>query len=324
MSFAHPEALALLPLAALVAGWQWRPGPALAFPNVAALVSLPRGQARFARVGIVVLKTLAAVLLAIAAAGPRTPDLATRLPSNGVAIAIALDVSGSMGTPDFSGASRLQAAQRAFAAFVAKRPHDCIGLITFAAVPRTECPPTLNHSVVLEILNSTAPRSGVDAGTNIGDALAEALARVRGAAARRQVIILLTDGEHNATGDSVAKPLTPRQAAQLAANVRVPVYAIDCGGPPDAAQGDAKAQREDGRRTLEQVAELTQGRFFAADDAAQLRTTLDAINALETSRIDSFLYRRYHEHSQRLGLAAALLLAITLALEATVWRRWPT
>src|SRR5438105_11635087 len=207
--FATPELLWLLPLAPLLAWW-WavRRRPALRYPDVRLAAGLPRGRAWRARWGGAAFRGLAVAALVTAAAGPRTPDRKTRLPAEGIAVVLALDVSGSMATPDFAWTpdapplTRLDAAKRAFKLFVAGgdgpggthfdgRPADQIGLVTFAAVPQTACPLTLNHSVLLAVLDEQQPRQGIDAGANIGDALAEAEIRLDAAGQRRKVLILL-------------------------------------------------------------------------------------------------------------------------------------
>jgi Ca-activated chloride channel homolog len=326
LSFAQPEWLVLLLGVPLVMRSPQR--RALRFPAAQALSHLPRGRADRVPVMEAVLRCAVVMLLALAAAGPRVPDLKTRLPSEGIAIQFVIDVSGSMAVRDFSpdeSVSRLDAARIAIRRFVEARPSDTIGVTAFAAWPRTESPPTLNHSVLLTVLGRLTPRSGVDAGTNIGDALADGLLRLQRSTPSRKVIILLSDGEHNVTPNDSDTPLTPRQAAQLAANLGVAIHVIDCGGDPSRAiSPEAQTQRRDGRTVLESVAGLTGGAFFIADDAAQLDTTLDHIAALETSPIIGFQYRRYREFDRWLGLVAMLIGMMLLILKLTIWRRVPT
>jgi Ca-activated chloride channel family protein len=342
VGFATPELLWLLPLAPLLAWW-WlrRRRPALRYPDVGGLAGLPRGRAGRARWGGALLRGLAVASLVVAAAGPRTPDLKTRLPAEGIAVVLALDVSGSMATPDFAWdpaappTTRLEAARRAFRLFVAGgagpdgtpfdgRPADQVGLVVFAAVPQTACPLTLNHSVLLKVLDEQQPRDGIDAGTNVGDALAEGVIRLDAAGQRRKVLILLSDGEHNVLRDGPNAPLKPFEAAHLAESLGIPVYTIDCGGPPPAgAAAAAVQQREDGRRVLEGTAELTGGRAFAANSGADLRAVYQVIDALERRPVESFQYRRHHEFYPHAAAAGLGLLAVVQLLERTRWRRIP-
>jgi Ca-activated chloride channel family protein len=340
--FANPEFLLLAPLAVLAAWW-WaaRRRPALRYSDTRLVAGLPRGRAKWADWGGAALRGAALLAAVLAAAGPRTPDLRTRLPAEGIAIVLALDVSGSMATPDFasspdgSSLTRLDAAKQTFRLFVAGgeapdgtrfdgRPRDRIALVTFAAVPETAVPLTHSHSVLLTVLDAQQPKAGIDAGTNIGDALAEGLIRLDAAGPRKKVLILLSDGEHNIHLDRPDAPLKPRQAAQLAANLGVPIYAIDCGGEPRPdATPDEVAQRIDGRRVLESVAALTGGRMFAADTADELRAVVAEIDALERQPAETFRYRRYHEFYPWFAAAAVGLLGVAYLLERTRWRRVP-
>lgn len=304
ISFANPGwfALALL-LPALVMLLRRQPRPALEFPlteRLAALGSPPRGWIDGLAAAMPIL------LLIAAAAGPRLPDLATRLPADGTAIAIVVDTSGSMAEADFPAAdasriSRLTAAQAAFAVLIERRPNDSIALVAFAAVPRVECPPTLDHNALRESLSRLEARAGLDSGTNIGDAIAAALARIESHPAQRKAIILLSDGEHNVAGEGDDAALTPRQAAQLAANLNVPLYAIDCGG---ADSNDPN--RAAGRAILKASAQLTGGRYFEANDAGALEYAMNEIDSLETTTIESYLHRRYRSLAFPVGAAAAV------------------
>jgi len=340
LSFANPEFLWLAPLAALLAWWRaTRRRPALRYADTRLFAGLPTGRAGRARWGGAALRGLALLALVVACAGPRRPDLRTRLPAEGVAIVLALDVSGSMGdkdavwVPDAPPVSRLDAAKRAFHLFVAggdapdgthfdPRPADRIGLVAFAAVPETACPLTLNHSVLLRVADAQEPKTSLEAGTNVGDALAEAVIRLdRGAGDRRKVLILLSDGEHNVSRAGPADPLKPRQAAQLAANLGIKVYTIDAGGDPPP--GAAGASRRAGHETLRAVAAMTGGRAFAAADGGELLAAYREIDGLEKEPVVSNLYRRYHDDYPWCAAAALALLLATHLLESTRWRVVP-
>lgn len=343
MGFDGPAYLVLLQLApALAWWWMRRRRVALRHSNLESFDSLPVGRARRSRAIAAALRGGALFFLVLALAGPQVPDRTTRLPTEGIAIAFALDVSGSMGERDFrpvagnEPVTRLDAARRAFALFLEGgaapdgtkfdgRRNDQVGLVAFAAWPHTECPLTLNHSVLLAILGTLEPKgAGLDAGTNIGDAIAEGLIRLKTAADRRRVLILLSDGEHNATGDGPDAPFAPRQAAQLAANLGIAIYAIDCGGEPKPDAGtEARQQRESGRAALKTVAEITGGRYFAANNGPELLEVYREIDRLERGPIISFLYRRYHRFGTFCAAAALACLALAIAADRLVWRSLP-
>ena len=203
IEFAYPAFLLLALTAPLLLWLQLRGGrAALRHPSGRLLSGLPSGRARVARWGGAVLRTLAFVLLAVALAGPRTPDLRTRIDAEGVAVMMLVDVSGSMATHDFDWQgepiSRLDAVKRVFRLFVAGgagpdatpdggdarafqgRPTDTIGMAVFATRPQTICPLTLSHSVLLRLLDDEQPRSiPGESETNISDAVALGLHRLQ-------------------------------------------------------------------------------------------------------------------------------------------------
>src|SRR5207248_5315766 len=133
---------------------------------------------------------------------------------------------------------------------------------------------------------------------------------------------LLTDG-----AQTVDKALKPRQGAQLAGNLGVPIYAIDAGSdrPPTAPalEPSSAADRLTDKKTLQEVAKLSKGRYFGAADTAALAEACAAIDELERAPIESFEYRLYDEAYPWFGLAALTTLVLLLVLERTLWRRVP-
>jgi Ca-activated chloride channel family protein len=287
-------------------------------------------------------------LLIIACAGPRRPDLQTRLPAEGIAIMMAIDTSGSMDTPDViwnansPPVTRLEAAKRAFKLFVGggeapdgtafeSRPGDSVGLITFAAVSQTACPLTLNHSVLFKVVDSLQSKTGPDAGTNIGDSLGEAVERLDAVKSNRRakVLILLSDGEHNifkedvpdAKRPGIDRTLRPREAAQLAANLGIKVYTIDTGGePPPGTSPEAAKQRLAGRESMKAVAEMTGGKSFSATSGTELLAAYREISMLEKTKEEAPVYRRYFEYYPWFAGAAFALLIVAHVLDRTLLR----
>lgn len=324
--FAHPLYLLLLLLLPLVVWWsRRRRGRGVTHPSLELFDGLPLGRALLAEYGGLALRLASLALIALALAQPRWPDLRTRLDTEGVAVMLVVDVSGSMGERDFDAdgelVSRLDAVKRVFRGFIEERPGDLVGLVTFATRPEAACPLTLNHATLLRLLDAEEAR-GVpgEAETNLSDAVALGLARLRAAGPRRKVLVLLTDGEHNQT--QTRSGWSPRQAAQVAVSLGVPVYAIDAGS---SASGDdpARSARDQAVATLQDMARLTAGRYFAARDASALAEACRAIDRLERTKIASYQYRRYHESYPWLALAAFVCFAAALALEQTLWRRLP-
>src|SRR5437588_3039793 len=340
-TFAHLMVLlSLFSVPLLVWSWWRRRRGALRFPGAAGLSALPAGRSRLARWGGGMLRAAGLTVLVLAVAGPHWPDEGTRLDTEGIAIAMLVDISGSMAEPDFEWddhrVTRLEAVKRAFGLFVeggqgAKdvqlegRRADLVDLVAFATRPETVCPLTLSHAVLVQMLLAEQPRSlPTESQTNIGDAIAWGLHTLESAGQRRKVMVLLSDGEHNVPPPA----LKPRQAAQLAAHSRVPIYAIDAGGdvPVREAGQEPRTETEDrsqGLRTLQAVAKISGGRYFRAQDSAALLAACREIDGLERREIKSFQYRRYYEGYPWFGLAALVFFVSVYMLELTMWRRTP-
>jgi Ca-activated chloride channel family protein len=338
--FANPKLLLLaLALPPLLGWWLRQRGGGLRYPGTGWLSEVPAGRADWARRGGAGLRGLALLLLVLALAGPRWPDRHTRIETEGIALEMVVDTSGSMAEPDFDWQGqtvpRLEAVKRAFRLFVAGgdaedgshfdgRPHDLVGLVTFGTRPESPCPLTLSHAVLLRMIDEAQPLQGPTEGTtNVSDALVLALHRLEAAGPRRKVLVLLSDGEHN-----VAAPpsgLTPRQAAQIAANLGVRVYTVDAGSDAPAGRdpADSTANRVEGLRTLTEVARITRGRCFSARDTRSLLAAWRDIDALERDPIESFQYRRWHEGFPWLALASFALWLAVGALDMTIWQRIP-
>src|SRR5262245_26039238 len=170
----------------LVVWLLYQPRSALRFPATGGLSALPAGRRRDALWGGALLRGLALLLLVVALAGPRWPDERTRITTEGIAIMMVVDVSGSMAEPDFvwqgEKVSRLDAVKKVFRLFVEGgeaggqtfdgRLEDLVGLVTFATRPECPCPLTLSHQVLLRLLDVEMPRQVPgESQTNISDGL---------------------------------------------------------------------------------------------------------------------------------------------------------
>ena len=156
LSFANPELLLLLPAPALVAWWRRRAGRgAIRYSSVGLFRGMP--SARWPVIAGEGGRLLALLAVVIGMAGPRTPDLKTRLMTQGITVMLVLDTSGSMEEQTFEwqpgspAITRREAAKRVFRLFIAggegpdairfegrstERGTDAIGLVTFSTWPQ--------------------------------------------------------------------------------------------------------------------------------------------------------------------------------------------
>ncbi len=328
--FTHPWAFLLFPLVPVVA-WRLagRSRGAWRFSDRRLLPRLASWRAIVATWGSPLLRVMALTLTIVALAGPRWVDESQRLPTEGISIAMVLDVSVSMGqNADFdwenTKITRLLGVKKLFRLFVAGgqgpdgvelkgRPHDLIALAPFATHPETACPLTLEHAALLRKMEAQEHRDT----TNAGDGIAWGLFVLESASTKRKVLVYLSDGESDPD-----KKLTPRQAAQLAAGLSIPIYAIDASPEQPEDKKDAKALA-DARATMQALAKMTQGEYFRAQDGRGLLKAYESIDRIERERILSFQYRRYYEAYLWFALAGLGCWLLLIVLEATFWRRVP-
>jgi Ca-activated chloride channel homolog len=257
------------------------------------------------------LRACAFVALGVALAGPIGFVPARAASGSGVDLVIALDASGSMEALDgmLAGqrATRLALAKSAVADLVKRRPRDRLGLIVFGDRAFTQCPLTLDHALLLAALERVEVGVAGDA-TALGDAFGLAIRRfaASGAASTRRVVVLLTDGRHN------AGQLAPATAARIALREGVRAHAVGIGSSgavPFAGRGTGEPLRFEkvdlDRETLQEIARTTGGRFFHARRPEDLAQVADLIDALETSP---------PEDPGSLRRASLLPLAIVVAL----------
>jgi Ca-activated chloride channel homolog len=297
------------------------------------------------------LRMLALVCLILALARPQTGREEVRDISNGIAIEMVVDRSGSMGAEmEYKGShfNRLEVVKKVFKEFVlgngkdlSGRPNDMIGMIAFARYPDTICPLTLAHGALPTFLDSVGivERREED-GTAIGDALALAAARLETADAtlkqqrmknknesykiKSKVIILLSDGENN------FGKRTPLQAAELAKKWGITVYTIAIGGgeaftsiqTPFGVYKVPIGDRVDAD-TLEKAAEKIGGFFRKASDANSLREIYREIDKMEKSEIESVRFVDYKEAFPFFALTGLLLIGCEIILNCTVFRKTP-
>ena len=277
--FDHPWLLVGLPLLWLAAAFIWRVRrPAIVFSDLRLFRGLPRGRSHWMRRCRFAAACLGGTSILLAAAGPRLP-LPTRLTAEGIALMFVVDVSGSMfqRDRDWHGEviTRLAAATQVLELLIEGgvgpggeifpgRANDLMGLVVAASYPETEIPLTLSHRAITDRLRGETPRTLEEGQTNLGDAIAEALARLETARTKQRVIVLLSDGEHNFPGPAGSPSWSPLIAAQRAADLGVRIHAIDTGGSAPL-QPEVRAR---GQETLRLIAERTGGLWAVADNVS--------------------------------------------------------
>jgi len=325
MRFADPLVLVLLPL---VVGLVWhrhrsRRRPAVLYSDVAPLRALPRTTASRVKALLPVLQVLGLCALVLAMARPQAGREERVVQSEGVAIQLVIDRSGSMLAEDLDPdpndlrrLTRLDVVRDVVRDFVDDggelpgRPADALGLVSFGSYVQVHCPLTRDHEAYLKLVEGVAVPRRRDRElmhTAVGDALVTAVDRLSDVSADSKVVILLSDGESN-TGEA-----SPGVAAELARSEGVRVYPVGIG---TVRQGLDEA-------TLEEVAAVTGGRYFNARDAGGLRRIYADIDRLERTELPSVTYSHWDELFAPVLAAGIMLLLFHRVLEDTRFRTLP-
>lgn len=338
MRFASPFALSLLALLPIL--WllsQRRQPMALPFPSTFMLGAFRPTLATRMRHTLPWLRSLALVLVVVALARPQWGVEATRIYREGIAIAMVVDTSSSMGALDLQigarQANRLDVVKETFRGFVKGnggklpgREGDLISLVTFARYATALSPLTLDHDALISALEQVKITAlPEEDGTAIGEGMVAGIEVLRRAAGASKVMIVLTDGANNA-GDT-----DPLRAAQIAKALGLRVYTIGAG-----TQGSALLPVREGAEivlrqvpvyidedTLTQIANQTGGQYFRATDGQALEAIYAQIDHLEKARNVAEHYQQYIEGYAPLLLVALALLMLEMVLVSTRLRTLP-
>ena len=269
------------------------------------------------------LKLLAAVFLIIALARPQSTSSWEDSTTEGIDIILAMDISGSMLAEDLK-PNRLEASKDVALDFISKRINDRLGLVIFSGESFTQCPLTTDHNVLINLFKDV--KSGmISDGTAIGMGLATGVNRLKDSKAISKVIILLTDGVNN---QGLVAPLT---AAEIAQKFGIRVYTIGVGTegyapypfqtPFGIQYQDVEVQIDE--KTLEDIATITDGKYFRATNNKSLKEIYEDINKLEKSKIETTEYHKRKEEFLPYALLALFLLMLSFVLRSTFLKSIP-
>jgi len=324
---------------------------AVLYSNVELFGGLPVTFAQRLKRFLPWLRMTGMVLIVMALARPQSGREEFRIRSEGIAIQMCIDRSGSMQALDFPLAgervNRLDAVKHVFRQFVAGeggfngRPDDLVGLVVFGGFADAKCPPTLDHGALLEVLDTVKIAEPVsdkqgrvinqqlwqeEQATAIGDAIAVAVDRLKDIESKSRVIVLLSDGENT------AGVVTPEEAAEAAAAFGIRIYSIGVGStgtapfPAIDAFGRKVLRAQTVRldeETLKMLSEKTSGRYFNAQNTEALAEVYAEIDRLEKTATEGRLYTEYREAFQTLMLPGIACVLMHIALGSTRFRGLP-
>jgi Ca-activated chloride channel family protein len=228
--------------------------------------------------------------LAVLVTAMARPQTVVNLPRVEGTVILAFDVSGSMAAGDLQ-PNRMEAAKVAAQEFVKRQPSTVqIGVVAFSDGGFAVQLPTNDQEKILASINRLTPQRGTSVGRGILASL-ETIAAAQGEDIQEEgltstgeqppaptptpvpegtytsaVIVLLTDGENNASPDPLA-------AAQAASDRGVRIYTIGIGSAAGIVlevNGFTVHTQLD-EAALQQIALLTDGAYFNAANEEDLR-----------------------------------------------------
>lgn len=291
----------------------------------------PRGRVAFHKLNQVLL-LLSLLLLIFGLARPQRADAQVKRSLEGLDIVIVMDVSDSMLIEDMKPLNRLESAKQTLADFIKQRRSDRIGVVIFAGEAFTLVPPTLDYQLILDRVSqiTTAASARIKDGTAIGVGVASGAARLKDSQAKSRVMIFMTDGENN------SGTIDPETGLEIAKGYGIKIYSIGLGksGPTRIPVytkdlfGNRVKQYQPFESTvndelLQQMADVTGGKYFRATKDDSLAGVFKEINSLETTKIEDNKYVRYEEFFMYFVLLGMLLFSLNRALAMTLLKVGP-
>ena len=328
VTFAYPWILYFLLLIPLMLIWYWFRGrkkePSINYSSLKIFNPVsPNWKERLRHLPFL-LRCIAVGLLIVALARPQNFSSGENIYTEGIDIAMVLDISGSMLAEDFK-PNRLEAAKEVIDEFIQGRSTDRIGLVVFSREAFTQCPLTIDYSVLRNLLAEI--KSGmIEDGTAIGNAIANGVNRLKDSDAKSRIIILLTDGINN------AGEVNPVSAAQIAKTFGIRIYTIGVGTRGEAPYPvqtpfGLKYQMvpvEIDEAVLKEIAEITNGQYYRATNNKTLKQIYDEIDKMEKTRVEVTSYRNAQELFLNWVLGGIVVLFLEMGLSRTLFRRLPS
>jgi Ca-activated chloride channel family protein len=329
ITFANPEFFWLLVLIPMLSVWYiWKrktSSSSLLFSQGQVIKYLPK-TFRQRTMGIpFILRMIALSLFIVAMARPQGHIGTTESTTEGIDIVLSMDVSVSMLAQDFS-PNRMEASKKIAEEFVNDRPNDRIGLVAFSGESMTLCPLTTDQGAVISQLQTLKDGMLPD-GTAIGMGLSTAVSSLKNSDSKSKVIILLTDGVNN------AGVISPTTAAEIAKTFGIRVYTIGVGKKGKAKSPVARAANgqyifdfvdvEIDEKMMEQIAEMTGGKYFRAENESKLREIYAEIDQMEKNIVKVMEYHNKPDKFWWVVFAGTILLAAEWLLRLTLYKQIP-
>jgi tetratricopeptide (TPR) repeat protein len=321
LQFQHPEYLfalaAIVPMVMLylfVKQWKQKTEKKIGDPLLVKQLVKDYSPSKFLLKFIIVVAAFA--ILALALAGPRTPNGATNVNRSGIDVMIALDVSKSMLAQDIK-PDRIGRARQLISKLIDKLSDDRIGIVVFAGKAYLQMPLTTDHAAAKMYLSSATPDVVPTQGTVIGEALKMCYAAFNTKEKKYRSVILISDGEdHDENAIKIAKSM---------ADEGVMINTVGVGSPEgstimDAATGELKKDQQGNlvitklnEAELKTIAATGNGLYQTLSSADEVANSIEGqLKTLGTRSITENSSMMYRYFFQWLLVVAMLLLIVEL------------
>jgi Ca-activated chloride channel family protein len=327
ITFAYPWMFWFLILVPIMLAWYWYKGkkrePSVTYSSLTLIKRVPKTWKEKFRDIPPVFRALGVGFLIVALARPQTFNSGENIYAQGIDIAMLLDISGSMMAEDFK-PNRVGAAKNVINDFIDGRTSDRIGLVIFSREAFTQCPLTIDYSVLKNLLSQVKPGM-IEDGTAIGNAIANGANRLKDTPSKSKIMILLTDGMNN------AGEIDPITAARIAKTYNIRIYTIGVGTRGEAPYPvqtpfGVRYQMipaEIDENMLKQIAQITDGKYYRATNNRALEEVYKEIDKLEKTKVEVTSYRNAKELYFPWLSIGLVLLFLEVGLSQTIFKRLP-
>ena len=215
--------------------------------------------------------------------------------------------------PQYEGKTRMLAAKQTIQNFIAARPYDRIGIVSFAGRSYLEAAVTLDHDFLMKKLQTVEPNSQLDDGTAIGSALSSAATRLlEYKDTKSRIIILITDGSNN------SGTISPTEAAKAVALQNIKIHTVAIGSIEGRLPRHIQRypEQEFDTETLKQIASITKGQYYRALNTNDLNNALNSIDKLEKTTRSQRIVSHKKEHHIWFTVAALISAILYIFLTA--------
>ncbi len=265
-----------------------------------------------------IIRFLTLLILALLIARPQWVNVQSKVPVEAISIILLLDLSGSMQfQDDGDNRSRVEVAKIEAVRFIEKRINDAIGLVIFGKDALSRCPITHDKKLLKDMVNDLNIGVIDPDGTMLATAIITAANRLKHVKTKSKVMILLTDGEPS-EGD-----MNPDMAVEIAKKMGIKIYTVGIGSEQEEVfvhpLYGIVAKPKVNSNLLKKIARETNGQFFMAHNARDMRTIYDTIDQLEKTKLEVPIFSDYHDIFFPVVLSIVALILTELGLSTFMW-----